>query len=275
MQNYILVSVACNPEQAEFLMAELGEKGFEGFLETDTGFDAFLLEGDFQAESLSSILEKYGVSQEQIKVDKVANQNWNEVWEHSFEPVSIGGILNIRAPFHAPDPSLPKEIIIQPKTSFGTGHHETTAAIIGLMLSESLNGKSVLDFGSGTGILSILASKLGASRIFANDIDPWASENILENMELNGIKNIDFQKGDLSVVPEEPYDFILANLNRNILLQCLEKLSSLMVQGGTLFVSGFYLSDLPSIQEEAERCGLHWVRQITRNNWTAAMFQSL
>jgi len=270
MQNYILCEITCEQDLTDILMAELGELNFEGFIETDTGFEAYLPASDFNELVLKSLLIQYNLNADTVVIKIVEQQNWNAEWESSFEPVCIGSELRIRAPFHNPDPSYPIELIIQPKTSFGTGHHETTFTIMELMLRMDMHNKSVFDYGSGTGILAILASKLGSNQIFANDIDTWAAENIYENIGLNQATGIDFVNGDLSVVPAQQFDVILANINKNILLTSFIGLKPLLKKEGTLFISGFYETDLPVLMIEAEKCGFKLIKQVNRNQWTAA-----
>jgi ribosomal protein L11 methyltransferase len=164
------------------------------------------------------------------------------------------------------------ELIIQPKTSFGTGHHETTFTIMQLMLDMNLANKKVFDYGSGTGILAILAAKLGATHILANDIDTWAAENILENIALNQTLPINFIEGDLHAVPAQIFDVILANINRNILMESFVHLYPLLVSAGQLLISGFYTSDLPYLKQEAEKNGFVFKSSTEQNNWCAALF---
>lgn len=270
MQNYILCAIHCDADQSEILMAEMAELNFEGFIETDEGFEAYLPVSDFDEKALLELLANYGLGEQDIQIKEVAQENWNAAWESSFEPVCIGKELRVRAPFHAPDPSYALELLIQPKTSFGTGHHETTYTIMELMLKTDMKGKSVFDYGSGTGILAILASKLGAEPIFANDIDDWAAENIYENTTLNACDAFEFVQGDLSVAAGKSFDLILANINKNILLASFEDLRPLLKSDGTLFISGFYESDLPDLLQKAQSCGFTFTDQTSRNQWCAA-----
>ncbi|OYU97220.1 MAG: 50S ribosomal protein L11 methyltransferase [Bacteroidetes bacterium B1(2017)] len=270
MQNYILCKVICEPNLVDVLIAELGDLNYEGFIETDTGFEAYLPESDFNEASLNALFLEYNLPVEKYSFSTVAQQNWNAEWESNFEPVSIDKRLRIRAPFHEPDKNFDLELIIQPKTSFGTGHHETTFTIMELMLGLDFTNKNVFDYGSGTGILAILASKLGAKSIYANDIDTWAAENIFENMALNNVSNIEFLEGDLKAVPSSVYEVILANINKNILLSSFIDLFPLLSKGGILLISGFYESDLPDLMKQAESCGFKLVASVSCNQWTAA-----
>lgn len=272
MSYYILCKVTCDSELTDMLIAELAEINFEGFMENEVGFEAYLPEQDFVNQALDEILDKYHIPVSAIEISRVAQQNWNAAWESSFEPVCIGQQLRIRAPFHEPNLSFPIELIIQPKTSFGTGHHETTYTIMKLMLGMNLSNAKVFDYGSGTGILAILAAKLGATEIFANDIDSWAAENILENLALNQIQPIQFIEGDLSLVPKQEFEVILANINRNILMDSFATLFPMLSVGGNLLISGFYVTDLPDLQNEAEKNGFYFKESTQQNNWCAALF---
>lgn len=267
MDNYILLEVGCEEPIKEILIAELNELGFEGFIESDSGFEAYIAEIDFKKELVDQLLSQYKIDESGVTYKSVAQQNWNAEWESSFEPVIIDETLLIRAPFHQMEKSYPIELIIQPKTSFGTGHHETTFLIMQLMLKMDFNNKTVFDYGSGTGILAILASKLGAKSIYANDIDDWAADNIIENTGLNGVNSIWFEKGNLESVPAQKFDIILANINKNILLQSLDGLAKLLNPGGIVLMSGFYDTDLPDLLQEANKFGLGFKRKEVLNGW--------
>jgi ribosomal protein L11 methyltransferase len=271
MQNYILCDFKCSSEKSELLIAELSQINFEGFIENENGFEAYLPESDFNQNDLNSILVQYEIDFTNVTLRKVAPQNWNAAWESSFEPVTIGTKLRIRAPFHEPSPDFSLELIIQPKTSFGTGHHETTYSIMELMLNFKMENLEVFDYGSGTGILAILASKLGAKTIFANDIDPWAAENIFENAELNRVENISFIQGDIQAAKSQNFDLILANINKNILMDSFTHLFPLLREKGHLIISGFYETDLPDLISEANKYGFNFKEKVTTNNWTAAV----
>lgn len=274
MQNYLSFQFHISSDLRELLIAELSEQGFEGFLETEDGMEAYLPECDFSEDTFQSVMNFYGITEENYTMKVVEQQNWNEAWESNYEPVVIAGTIRIRAPFHEADPTIPMELVIQPKTSFGTGHHETTASIMELMLLTDFKGKRVLDFGAGTGILAVLASRLGAASLMANDIDPWAIENISENLALNHVQGLAFIHGDLSAVPAMQFDIILANINRNILLENMSQLKQRLAPNGLLMMSGFYETDLPELTKAAVSCGLKLVDQIVRNQWAAAVLES-
>lgn len=273
MSNYKVFKISCNAALREVLIAELAEIGFEGFLEDETGFEAYLEEALFNATDFAAIVQQYGLLPTDYEEKNVPQQNWNANWESSFEPVFINNQLVIKAPFHTIEKQYPIEIIIQPKTSFGTGHHETTQSIMELMLEVDFKGKSVFDYGCGTGVLSILASKQGADYIFANDIDDWAFENIGENAAYNAITNINYAKGDLSIVPAREFDIILANINKNILLRSFEQLSQHCKDAGIVMISGFFETDLPDLLQVSEKYHLQLQHTKVCNNWCAAILQ--
>jgi len=271
MTNYKVFQINCGADLTDILIAELAEIGFEGFLENETGFEAYLLESEYNENLFKEIISNYGLSQNQIIENTIPQQNWNAQWESSFEPVIVSNQLIIKAPFHQIEQKYLYEIIIQPKTSFGTGHHETTQSIMELMLKMDFKNKTVFDYGCGTGVLAILASQLGATSIFANDIDDWAFENVGENAAMNNITNIDYQKGDLSIVPNTEYDIILANINKNILLKSFEQLSKHVKANGIVLISGFYESDLTDLLDCCQAFGLNLQQKVVTNNWCAAV----
>ena len=206
-----------------------------------------------------------------LKVEEMPDKDWNELWEASYQPVVVNERCRVRAPFHEPDPSFEFDLVIEPKMSFGTANHETTAQIIQLMLETDFQGKEVLDMGSGTAVLAILAKKLGAGHTVAIDNDEWAYRNAFTNVDLNGVSDIDIILGDALSIQGQ-YDVVLANINRNILLRDMHYYVEAMKPGARLFFSGFYSEDLEHIKGEAERLGLHYERHLTRNNWVAAEF---
>jgi len=275
MSEYKVFHISCDNSNQEILTAELANIGFEGFLENDQGFEAYIPTELFVEEDFNQILEKYDVKEAEIKSEIVEPQNWNKIWESSFEPVIIDDDVVIKTSFHNLGKKYDYEILIHPKTSFGTGHHETTQLIIELMKSYDFTNKSVLDYGCGTGVLSIFASMLKAENIFAFDIDDWAFENVAENCKLNGVQNVIYKKGDLSIVPDEKYHIILANINKNILRNSFEKLSKFLDINGLLLISGFFDTDLEDLNAVAENYKFKLVKHISRNNWCAASFAKI
>ncbi len=252
------------------LLHELMQAGFEGFTEEDdqaTGYAApELLSGDWE-----NILREAGV---RYTVTREEEQNWNRLWEAQFEPVIIERKIYIRASFHPPAPPGFDEMVINPRMSFGTGHHETTGLMLRMMLRENFRDKRVIDMGTGTGILAVWACKAGARDVFAADIDRWAFENAKENVELNGCREkIKICHGDVSVLQYFPKsDYFLANINRNILLQDMEAYVRYLSPGGKLIMSGFYRSDLPLIENKANTLGMKLAKVLEENDWTAALF---
>lgn len=261
------------PELAlEILIAELGAVGFESFNETDSGVSAYIQKKDWDDAILDAVqvLNSEEV-QFEWKTEEIAQVNWNEEWERNFEPIEVDGKVSIRAPFHE-DPKLAYEIIIEPKMSFGTGHHETTHLMVQHLLDLEIENKSVLDMGCGTGILAIFAEIRGAGRIDAIDIDRWCYENSLENAERNNCKRISVFEGDAALLEGRSYDLIIANINRNILLQDMETYVSCLNEDGLLLLSGFYASDIPVIDEKASVLGLKLERKLERNQWVALKY---
>lgn len=272
MESYFEFDITCNNDIREQLIAELAEEDYEGFVEHENGFSAYVPGKAFKREVFEQLLMKYEINPETVPQRTIAQQNWNAQWEAGYEPIIINDEVVIKAPFHQLEKSYPWELIIQPKNTFGTGHHETTQLMIRLMFQQQFNGKSVFDYGCGTGVLGIMASKLGAHDVYAIDIDEWSIDNVPENMRLNEVTNIVFEKGDLSVVKQPSFDIILANINKNILLAGFNSLGSLLKENGILLISGFYESDKHDLVNEALKFGLQFKQHITKNNWAAIEF---
>ncbi|MBR4390813.1 MAG: 50S ribosomal protein L11 methyltransferase [Bacteroidales bacterium] len=259
--------------QHDMLITMLGEMGFDSFMDDDLGLKAYCSEDrrdDAAVEEL--LLMDVFSGLHLLAVEEMPDKDWNEVWEASYQPVVVNERCRVRAPFHTPDPSYEFDLVIEPKMSFGTANHETTAQIITMMLETDFQGKDVLDMGSGTAVLAILAKKLGAARTVAIDNDEWAYRNAFTNVALNGIDDIQIVLGDASAIGDGSFDIVLANINRNILLRDMHLYVDAMRPGAHIFFSGFYTEDLGSIQEEASRCGLRYARHLARNNWVAAEF---
>lgn len=250
------------------LVFRLTEAGFDSFAEEGIEFRAYVPKDLFDRDAIDRIFRDYGWSYE---AGVLPERNWNSEWEKNFSPVMIAGRCYIRAPFHDPMPSVQFELIIEPKMSFGTAHHETTAMMIETMLGQEIRGQRVLDMGCGTGILAILAYRMGAAQIVAIDNDTWAFTNALENCERNQTAGIIVKQGD-AVDITGTFDLILANINRNILLEQIGTYAHSLAQPGKLFMSGFYEEDLPAIRGEAEKQGLHYSDHSTKNGWVAAVF---
>lgn len=272
--NYVAYTFSVSPKEpaTEILIAQLGFAGFESFVEHSNGVTAYIPEGDWN----SSILEDIQIlNTKEFKItykkELIAPSNWNREWEKNFNPLQVDGLVSIRAPFHK-DPNLEFDIIIEPKMSFGTGHHETTRMMIQHLISLDLTDKKVLDMGSGTGILAIFAEMKGADKIEAIDIDSWSYQNSLENVERNNCKRIDVYEGDASLLEHKKYDLIIANINRNILLRDMNIYVDSLYPDGILLLSGFYREDISVIDEEAARYDLKMDRIIESNNWVALKY---
>lgn len=259
--------------QHDMLTTMLGDLGFDSFMDDDMTLKAYCDEDRRDDQAVGELLRMevfQGVKL--LHVEDMPDKDWNELWEASYQPVVVNERCRVRAPFHEPDPSFEFDLVIEPKMSFGTANHETTAQIITLMLETDFKGKDVLDMGSGTAVLAILAKKLGAARTVAIDNDEWAYRNAFTNCELNGINDIEIILGDANAIGNAKYDVVLANINRNILLRDMHHYVEAMRPQAHIFFSGFYTEDLDSIKEEAVRLGLRYVRHLSRNNWVAAEF---
>ena len=274
--DFIEVTLKVNADFADILTAELGELGFDAFVETEDGFSAYIDEDKFSEEALQEVLARYAdFVQVEYAVQKIERQNWNEEWEKNFEPLFIGGEVSVRASFHEKPEAAKYDIVINPKMSFGTGHHETTTLMIENQLTLDHQGKRVLDMGCGTGILAIMSGELGASEIVAVEIEDWTVENARENAELNNYGSIDVRLGGAETIEgDKPYDIILANINRNVLLEDMPAYKAVLAPQGWLLLSGFYTEDLPMIQERASELGLDYISHRVKNNWVSAIFKA-
>ncbi|HEK19914.1 MULTISPECIES: 50S ribosomal protein L11 methyltransferase [unclassified Mucilaginibacter] len=270
----LFTTVTTEDYQQDLLIAALGEIGFDTFEELDLGFKAYIPVDNFDQQVLDETLEPYReMFTFSYEVTLIPQKNWNEVWESNFEPIQIGDQVFVRATFHEAKPEFPYEIVIDPKMAFGTGHHQTTAMMMQMMLENDFDGKKVLDMGCGTGILAILAAKLGATDLTAIDYDPVCYESTIENAPLNQVDNIKALCGSKEVIPAEQYDIILANINRNILLDQMESYAKVLTPGGEIYFSGFYESpDLDIITEEARKYNLKYITHKKDKEWVAAKF---
>ena len=257
----------------DVLAAELGEIGFESFTQDEQGLQGYIADQQYDEDVLKATLAAFPLEETTIQYvcTPVESKDWNEEWEKNyFKPIRIGNDCLIRASFHEPEPGFTYTIIIDPKMAFGTGNHETTYLMISWMLEEDLVGKRLLDMGCGTAVLAILARMKGAEKVVAIDIDEWAYENALENIRLNHTEEIEVALGGAEkIAPNAPFEVIFANINRNILLQDMRHYAEALQPGGLLFMSGFYLEDLPVIEEECHRNGLRLEGYKERHNWVA------
>jgi ribosomal protein L11 methyltransferase len=257
---------------SEILIAELGEKAFESFIETETGISAFV-QKDLWSETILEDIYILTNSEFTIKYtfEEIEQVNWNEEWEKNFEAIDVDGMCHVRAPFHEKT-NAEFDIVIEPKMSFGTGHHETTHMMIQHILETDCTNKKTLDMGCGTAILAILAEMKGAQPIDAIDIDNWCYLNSIENAERNNCKHISVYEGDADLLFGKRYDIIIANINRNILLNDMQTYVDCLNENGLLFLSGFYTEDIPVILEICVSKGLTYEKQFERNNWVALKF---
>ena len=274
MSTYIEYNFEVKPPQpvSDILMAELGEAGFESFVETDWGVQAYIQKTEWREDILSSIQiirnAKFNIT---FQVREIAQENWNETWENNFHPIQIDNRCAVRAPFHQKF-EVQYDIVIEPKMSFGTGHHETTYMMLQCILEHDFEGQSVLDMGSGTGVLAILAAMKGAVHVDAIDIDNWCYLNAKENVVRNQCTHINVYEGDSSLLGDKKYEVILANINRNILLNDMAAYAQNLKKNGTLFVSGFYRDDIRLISKKCEENGLTFVKNLEKNRWVAAKY---
>lgn len=276
--NYIELNITITPNSEEIsgiIIAELGELGYESFQENDNGVSAYILKKDFD---LSAVNSSYLINNLQdVKIEfthkEIEQQNWNELWESNFDPVFVSEDCIIRAPFHDISPKPKYELVIMPKMSFGTGHHETTKLMMEKILDLKLKNKTVLDMGCGTGVLAILASMKGAKGITAIDNDEWAYKNSVENIKVNNIKNIKPFLGDASLIKNKKYDVVIANINKNILLRDIKFYSETIESKGVLVVSGIYKQDFTDIVNEAKKYNLNFTEISEKNKWISILFK--
>ena len=256
----------------EILIAELGYAGFESFVEHSEGVTAYIPKQDWNAFILEDIQilhsDEFTISYEFSEIEQT---NWNAEWEKNFKPIVVDNLVTVRAPFHdVPDTKY--DLIIEPKMSFGTGHHETTHMMIQHILKNDFKNKSVLDMGCGTGVLAILAEKVGATKLDAIDIDNWCYLNSLENVERNGCKNISVYEGDVQLLEGKHYDTIIANINRNILLADIPQYVACLNDNGELYLSGFYEEDVPLLEDLCNNHMLKLKETIKRGDWVSLKF---
>lgn len=263
-----------NPLQpaTDILIAELSELGFDSFVETEDGLLAYVKKELWNPRALLNLQilanKNFNID---YKVSEIEQENWNEQWEKNFEPIIVDNQCVVRAPFHD-KPDVAFDIVITPKMSFGTGHHETTHMMLQLVLVLDFKNKSVLDMGCGTGVLAILAAMKGARSVDAIDIDNWSYLNAMENVSANKCEQIKVFEGDINLLSNQSYDIILANINRNILLSDISIYARHLKKGGVLLLSGFYKEDIPQISKECTANGLSFQENLEKNNWVAAKY---
>lgn len=272
--NYMEFRFRVDPYQpgSEILIAELGYAGFESFVENEDGITAYISSEEYREDVLDDIdilkSKEFEISYTSTEIEQV---NWNSEWEKNFQQIIVDEICAVRAPFHE-NPDTQFDIVIEPKMSFGTGHHATTHMMLQLILKEEWEGTSVLDMGCGTGVLAILTAMKGAKEIDAIDIDNWCYQNTMENVERNNCEYINVYEGSAELLKDRKYDRIIANINRNILLEDIPVYAKSLNDSGKLYLSGFYIEDIPSIKEKCEENGLQFEDNLERENWAAVRF---
>lgn len=272
---YTRLTVLCDPKFSEILMAEIGEVGFDTFMENERGFEAYCEQDKFDVSLLQDLKERYSfVSPLSFSFDKIEKKNWNEEWEKNLQPIIVDDRCLVRAEFHKIEKKYPYEIIITPKMSFGTGHHQTTHLMLKAQLDIDHQNKVVMDAGCGTAILSIMASKRGAKSIEAFDIDEWSVINGKENIENNHCNNINIRQGKITELTfSGTFDLILANINKNVLLAEMEQYAKYLKPGGQLLLSGFYTHDIIDLAAAASHFGLEEKSRDERETWASLLLE--
>ena len=272
---YKVLSFVCDQIITDILIAELSDIGFDSFLITDSGFEASISLDDFNQKILDELIDSYSsLGSITIHSRDVRDKNWNVEWEKNFQPIVVEDQCIVRATFHRIKQKYPIELIINPKMAFGTGHHETTYLMIQSQMNTDHNNKIVLDAGCGTGILSVLAEKLGAGKIIGFDIDHWAYENTIENISINSCNRIEVIEGKIEKIPSKyTFDIILANINLNVILEDLNTYYEFLATGGILILSGFLESDLNVLLKNIADLNLNLIEQNLRNKWMSIILK--
>ena len=273
--NYVELVVAVEPieQGCDVLIAELSELGFESFVDNSNGFSAFIQEEQYSENVVNTMFLGYSESFKISSSSKIIKQqNWNKEWESNFQPIEVDGKCYIRAPFHKAQKDFIYDIIIEPKMSFGTGHHDTTQLMIRKLLKLDIKNNSLLDMGCGTGVLAILASKMSADPITAIDTDEWSFENSIENFQKNNINNVLVHKGNAEILAGKLFHTILANINKNVLLADMPVYFQSLKKDGNLVMSGFFETDVKEISEKADSLGLQLVEKMVSDQWAMLHF---
>lgn len=271
---YIEYNFTVSPKEpaTEILIAELGAIGFESFVENENGVTGYIQKTEWKSSILNDVFvlksDEFSIHYNQKEIKQT---NWNAEWEKNFQPIQVDDLVSIRAPFHE-NPNLQYDIVIEPKMSFGTGHHETTHMMVQHLLELDIENKKTLDMGCGTGILAIFAEMKGAKPTDAIDIDNWCFENSLENIRRNNCKHISVYEGDSLLLTNKKYDLIIANINRNILMKDIKVYANSLNEKGILLLSGFYHEDIPILDTEVSKYNLTLETVKKRNNWVALKY---
>ena len=278
MAEYIELDISFVPKPGpayELLIGLLSRYGFDGFWEEEGKVLAYIPLESYSESDFRDFLDRHELNDiiETMKTRSLPDQNWNEIWEREYKPVLIGPDCIVRAAFHSSPDGIEYDLVISPKMSFGTAHHETTRGMMQMMLGRNMREKVILDLGCGTGVLAILAEKMGGKQIFALDNDPWAYRNALENIALNVCHRIRVIQADLSFFTNQTFDIILANINLNSLLGLMDHFPARLRSHGILMLSGFFSDDLQHIDQAAQRNGLEFVVKQVMNNWTVAVYR--
>lgn len=263
-----------NEAIVNILTSELGNIGFDSFVEDDNKILAYVQQKLFEETELKQLILEFPIDVSiAYTIKEMEDVNWNEEWEKNyFSPIVVNDRCVVKSSFHKDVPDYEYTIIINPKMAFGTGHHQTTVLMMQEILKKDFSGELVLDMGCGTAILAILASMRNASEVLAIDIDEWAYDNAIENLRLNNIENVEVQIGGAELLAGKRFDTIIANINRNILLQDMKSYAQSLNENGTLFMSGFYVEDIDILKKEAEKYGLSFIYHIERDNWAGVKF---
>ena len=275
MPDYIELTFTVEPKEqgSDVLIAQLSEIDFESFVENSAGFCAYIQEEQFDEDALKTVLQPFeSIFKFSYSIKNIPQQNWNKEWESNFQPIDVAGKCYIRAPFHEAKKGYVYDIIIEPKMSFGTGHHDTTQLMIEKLMSLDVKGKSLLDMGCGTGVLAIVASMMGANPATAIDIDEWSFINTEENLLKNNVHNVVAHQGDAALLEGKQFNFILANINKNILKRDMQIYSAALLQEGEILMSGFFETDCPELIEHASRLNWKLKDQKISNGWAVLHF---
>jgi len=272
---YLEVKIICDESFRDIIIAELDDTGYDSFWETEVGVNAYIARQEYDEELLRAVLQKYAtITSINFTAEDLKERNWNEEWEKNYDPIVVEDQVFVGASFHQAKQQYPYNILINPRMSFGTGHHETTYLMLAQQLEINHQDKRVLDIGCGTGILAIMAALKGAGYILAVDNNDWAVNNCRDNIEQNKV-NVELSEGTIDIVTPQKFDIILANINRNVLLEEAGKYTEFLNDDGLLVLSGFYTHDVADIAESIENTGFHIINQKQKNNWASVKFSKI